>query len=648
MNKRGGHQKYDAKKMTMRRCIMMDSDLAPRFDEDDEYFSQPGYSEPRYAMVQRRGRAIPRDVYRGRGARGAATMIRNYLDNRRERQLQRGVAGAVAAVIMNLVRVPKGASIGKNFILRSIGQYVEDVKPVLLKTDRNDLMFYIEDNETANAIKAISRRIRDPVSNSPITFLVTRASAGIATVSPGERQLIEEALRKRYNPESHALDLSEFGLDELFRTRALHLALTRNNIMMTVVNVIDKYYGDVTALSVKGNRLRFLDFFACLLYRLKNVRTLDLSSNQIEKMSELEKLKGWPVETLFFEDNPICGKFSSADAYLSSVHHVFPAVTMLDGIPVQRASADLSELDDEPTLPPLRPSFYGNDERRALIEAFIIEYMTVYDDRDTNNRRNLIHAYDENATFSLSIANLPDANDRKPFQENSTYSIYVKRSHNIRCKERWERNRDKIVQKGAMDIVVELRKLPPTKHLMDTFLVDVSLVTNNLMCFAVQGFFRDGVEKVDEDEDLKYFCRNFVVVSKGEGKVAVVSDMLFISAVFVERLQRYKVMLSNLLKAPVASAPTPSTTLNNAMSEMAVAELPSTSGVGQDRSLTPAEMAAAGDEQVQQQMVEAFSRESKMKPEWSRKCLMDQNWNYEVAGQAFLAVRDKIPPEAFQ
>lgn len=40
MNKRGGHQKYDAKKMTMRRCIMMDSDLAPRFDEDDEYFSQ--------------------------------------------------------------------------------------------------------------------------------------------------------------------------------------------------------------------------------------------------------------------------------------------------------------------------------------------------------------------------------------------------------------------------------------------------------------------------------------------------------------------------------------------------------------------------------------------------------------------------------
>ncbi|KHN82020.1 Nuclear RNA export factor 1 [Toxocara canis] len=296
---------------------MMDNDLAPRFDDDDEYISQPSYSEPRYSLVQQRGRGYARGaVYRGRGGRGAVTMIRNYLDNRRDRQLQRGVGGAVSTVIMNQVRVPRGALIGKDFILRSIGQYVEDVKPVLLKAERNDLIFFIEDDETAQAIKAISRRIRDPASNTTITFLVSRASAGFASISPGERQLIEQALRKRYNADMHTLDLSEFGLDELFRSRSLHLALTRNNIMMTVVNLIDKHFGDVTALSVKGNRLRYLDFFACLLYRLKNIKTLDLSSNQIDKMGELEKLKGWPVATFFFEDNPVCASFISADAYL--------------------------------------------------------------------------------------------------------------------------------------------------------------------------------------------------------------------------------------------------------------------------------------------------------------------------------------------
>uniref|UniRef100_A0A1I7VDA2 TAP-C domain-containing protein n=1 Tax=Loa loa TaxID=7209 RepID=A0A1I7VDA2_LOALO len=53
------------------------------------------------------------------------------------------------------------------------------------------------------------------------------------------------------------------------------------------------------------------------------------------------------------------------------------------------------------------------------------------------------------------------------------------------------------------------------------------------------------------------------------------------------------------------------------------------------QQLTPTERAAAGDQQMQQQMVEAFCQESRMKPEWSKKCLIDQNWNYEAAGQAF-------------
>lgn len=65
----------------------------------------------------------------------------------------------------------------------------------------------------------------------------------------------------------------------------------------------------------------------------------------------------------------------------------------------------------------------------------------------------------------------------------SIYSTYRKTSHNIKCMERWERFREKVIYKGAMDIIVALRKLPVTKHLMDTFLVDVSLITVSLMVF---------------------------------------------------------------------------------------------------------------------------------------------------------------------
>ncbi|VDO15905.1 unnamed protein product, partial [Brugia timori] len=36
MSRRGGHQKWDAKKMTMKKLIYYDSDLASRFDDDDD------------------------------------------------------------------------------------------------------------------------------------------------------------------------------------------------------------------------------------------------------------------------------------------------------------------------------------------------------------------------------------------------------------------------------------------------------------------------------------------------------------------------------------------------------------------------------------------------------------------------------------
>lgn len=37
----------------------------------------------------------------------------------------------------------------------------------------------------------------------------------------------------------------------VFRSRSLHLSLTRNNIMMAVVDLIDQHYGGVIALSMK-------------------------------------------------------------------------------------------------------------------------------------------------------------------------------------------------------------------------------------------------------------------------------------------------------------------------------------------------------------------------------------------------------------
>lgn len=71
----------------------------------------------------------------------------------------------------------------------------------------------------------------------------------------------------------------------------------------------------------------------------------------------------------------------------------------------------------------------------------------------------------------------------------------------------------------------------------------------------------------------------------------------------------------------------PSKSLTDGVAEMAVAG----ESVEKQDDLKLYERAAAGDQDLQRQMVESFSRESGMKPEWSRKCLVDQNWNYAVS-----------------
>ncbi|VDK56199.1 unnamed protein product [Gongylonema pulchrum] len=73
------------------------------------------------------------------------------MDNRRDRQLLRGSGGgsSATAVVMNQIKVLRGATIGKEFVMRSIGQYVEDVKPLLLRVDRSDITFFIEDDDVS-------------------------------------------------------------------------------------------------------------------------------------------------------------------------------------------------------------------------------------------------------------------------------------------------------------------------------------------------------------------------------------------------------------------------------------------------------------------------------------------------------------------
>ncbi|KIH51436.1 hypothetical protein ANCDUO_18477 [Ancylostoma duodenale] len=143
----------------------------------------------------------------------------------------------------------------------------------------------LQNEDTAEACRAISRRIVHRITGDRMHIIVDKVVAPWTKLSKEETAVIQEVVDSRYNQDSRSLDLSEFALDQKFKDRDLHMMLNKNNVMLTVVDRIDERFGSITALSLQGNRLRFLDYAAVLVSVTKFLKVLDLSNNQVSMIS---------------------------------------------------------------------------------------------------------------------------------------------------------------------------------------------------------------------------------------------------------------------------------------------------------------------------------------------------------------------------
>ncbi|CAJ0591432.1 unnamed protein product [Cylicocyclus nassatus] len=626
----GRGNRRDVKQLSKNRFSRLDSDIVSSYVDDDED-ERP---RPRQGTVSRVINMLAGRVMHGNGGNRRG---------RKDEQTMRSAGGVSRHTEMVYkIRIPYGRKFTVPWIMKQLHQQIEDIKPLLVTvTPRGDVEFFLKSEDTADACKAISRRIVHKITGDRMSILVDKVVAPWTKLNKEETAVIQEVVDSRYNHDSRSLDLSEFALDQKFKDRDLHMMLNKNNVMLTVVDRIDERYGSITALSLQGNRLRFLDYAAVLVSVTKLLKVLDLSNNQIDKISELEKLKGLPVETLFFEGNPLVEQLTTASGYLSAVHQVFPKVCVLDGSPVQPAAVHVQSLDDDEitTEPPSRPGFYGSDNLRVLVERFLVEYYKLYDGEEGNvTRKNLVQAYDQdNSSFTITISHLKDMSNEGPvrYPNDACYNLYIRSSHNVLCEERWQRNRAIRTYRGAMDIAVALSKLPITNHYTESFIVDTHLISEELLAFTVQGLFEDGkFAKPGEVPQLSFFSRSFVVSPRANESIAVISDMLYITGITPARVARYKLMLNKAASNGPAPGPAAPVAPMNPIAQAT-------------NSINGLQMSSQPSIEVKKQMVEQFCKDSGMIPAWSEKCLIDFDWNYEAAGQAFVANKDSIPKEAF-
>ncbi|KAM3824967.1 nuclear RNA export factor 1 [Vipera latastei] len=510
------------------------------------------------------------------------------------------------------ITIPYGRKYEKSWLMNAIREICSvPFDPVEFHCVNNRVVFYVEETSVANALKQISRKICSP-DGYKVAILINACNPP-ATVQhelkPEDIEQLKQCMSKRYDSSHQALDLKNIHADPDLIAQNIDIVLNRRNCMVAVLQIITENIPELLSLDLSHNKLYRLDDMSELHQKAPNLKTLNLSCNQLKTEHELDKLKGLKLDELWLDSNPLCDGFRDRSIYISAMRERFPKLLRLDG---HELPPPISfDVETPTTLPPCKGSYFASEGLKMLIVRFLQQYYAIYDSGD---RQGLLDAYHEGACCSLSI----------PFSANHPYrnslAEYFKNSRNVkRLKDPSMRFR--LLKHTKLNVVAFLSELPKTQHDVNSFVVDVCAQTNSLLCFTLSGIFKE-VDSRSRDL-VRAFTRVFIAVPVGHSGLSIVNDQLFIR----------KANNTELRKAFVMPAPTPSSS---------PVPTPSTELM---TSSSPGPTLTA----EQQEMLQNFSLQSGMNLEWSQKCLLDNDWNYAKAAHAYthLKAEQKIPEVAF-
>jgi len=282
----------------------------------------------------------------------------------------------------------------------------------------------------------------------------------------------------------------------------------------------------------------------------------------------------------------------------------------------------------EPPAPTM--GTFPNDEVKLSVLNFLKNFLDVYD----KNRQSLMQLYSENATLTMHTFNSQIGVNHRPLR------IYGEHSRNLlRVRDKDRRNR--FLYRGKLQVVSALDRLPASLHLMETIRVDVASSTPAGMLLFMTGVFieRDAEPAADTnrvDKTVRCFSRSLVLVPPLEIQL----DDLYVTNASNEVIKHW--IHGN---GSGSASAAPATTQVVAAPATAAAATPLL-------SLPGAAMAAPAvlpSEAVQTQLVSEFAVRSGMNANFSRQCLEEFRWDFEVAASHFLVLKERgaVPPEAY-
>ncbi|KFO29430.1 Nuclear RNA export factor 1 [Fukomys damarensis] len=495
-------------------------------------------------------------------------------------------------------RIPYGRKYEKSWLLSMIQSKCSiPFTPVEFHYENTRAQFFVEDASTASALKAVNYKIVDR-DNRRISIVIN-SSAPPHTIQnelkPEQVEQLKLVMSKRYDGSQQALDLKGLRSDPDLVAQNIDVVLNRRSCMAATLRIIEENIPELLSLNLSNNRLYKLEDMSSIVQKAPNLKILNLSGNELKSERELDKIKGLKLEELWLDGNTLCDTFRDQSTYISAIRERFPKLLRLDGHELPPPIA--FDVEAPTVLPPCKGSYFGTENLKSLVLHFLQQYYAIYDSGD---RQGLLDAYHDGACCSLSIPFIPQNPARSNLAE------YFKDSRNVK-KLKDPTLRFRLLKHTRLNVVAFLNELPKTQHDINSFIVDISAQTSTLLCFSVNGVFKE-VDGKSRDS-LRAFTRTFIAVPASNSGLCIVNDELFVRNASPEEIQRAFAM----------PAPTPSSS-----------PVP---------TLSP----------EQQEMLQTFSTQSGMNLEWSQKCLQDNNWDYTRSAQAFthLKAKGEIPEVAF-
>lgn len=217
------------------------------------------------------------------------------------------------------VMIPHAKKMDKATLLTLLGNHLPATfRPIQFHYENEMGVFHVDNHDVADLLRKIHRTITVPESNLKIMITVKQSSPPCATMTEENIQRLQVVMSSRYDPSIKMLDLSSLYEDKDLQEEGLYLALNKEHIQAAVNKIIHENIPELVGLNLSHNRLLSLTGIQDLVTKAVHITSLDLSLNQLRNMGELDKIKGWQLQELVLNKNPLC----ECDQYKDNTSYV--------------------------------------------------------------------------------------------------------------------------------------------------------------------------------------------------------------------------------------------------------------------------------------------------------------------------------------